>query len=102
MNNSWYELKHIAIEKNKANNEVIETSMTPENQRNLISSVTLTILYTSMYLILNLLLYYYCLIILCLSTVYCFIHFLVIILYSWMILFSFRKEIQQKKNLETQ
>lgn len=75
MNNSWYELKHIEIEKNKANdfkglalakvklligkkdnnNEIFttynETSMTPENQRNLISSVILIILYTSVYFV---------------------------------------------------
>jgi len=76
MNNSWYELKHISVEKyksnnykglelekvkllieqNKTNNEIIstfnETSMTPENLWNLISSVILTILYTSVYFIL--------------------------------------------------
>jgi len=126
MNNSWYELKQIAIEKNKANNykgtelakakllkkkkktnhKIIttfnETSMTPENQRNLISSVILIVLYTSVYFICILLSFNYCFKILCSNTVYYFIHFTVIILYSWMILFSYRKEMQNNKDLETQ
>ncbi|XP_022160403.1 uncharacterized protein LOC111026607 [Myzus persicae] len=94
INNSWYEFKHSANGKNKTNNfkglakvkplieqlggynEIVstfnETRMTPENQRNLILSVILIIVYT------------------------------IILLYSWAILFSYRKEIQSKINSETQ
>ncbi|KAL4107601.1 hypothetical protein QTP88_017925 [Uroleucon formosanum] len=77
INNSWYELKHSANEKYKlsnykglelkrvkplieqmeANNGIIsafnETGMTSKNQRNLISSIIFTILYTSIFCLIN-------------------------------------------------
>eukprot|EP00102_Acyrthosiphon_pisum_P016918 XP_008188060.1 PREDICTED: uncharacterized protein LOC100570572 isoform X2 [Acyrthosiphon pisum] len=96
INNSGYELKHSAnekknssnykgleltrvkplIEQMEANNDTISTfneaRMAQINQRNLILSVILTIMYT------------------------------IVLLYSWAILFSYRKEILGKINSQTQ
>ncbi|CAI6361721.1 unnamed protein product [Macrosiphum euphorbiae] len=91
-NYSGYELKHSAnektnssnskgleltrvkplIEQMEANNDTISTHTAKINQRNLILSAILTILYT------------------------------IVLLYSWTILFSYRKEIQCEINSQTQ